>query len=335
MAELPRETGREGTVLEATEAFKLLGDETRLSILVALWRAEKPLDGDQPDPTDREALSFSELRERVEYETSSNFTYHLDQLVGTFVRRTDEGYELLPAGDNLIHAIVASAGFVNRTVPPAEVETDCLKCGASTAITYQNQRLYHVCTECEGVFDLGDHHPSGVLGGWISNPAILGRGPAEEVHTAVRTEIFHLFAMRAAGVCPKCSGRVEWELHVCDDHDLDSDRTCSACNRDQQSIAEFVCRACKNTGIVGFSQISLRHPAVVSLFWEHGVELGYDRRATTEWLQTVGDVAEVEVSSTEPPRVCVTFCLEDDELQLTYDEEMNVDVTEDGSGVDE
>ena len=335
MSELPIDTAADVEELRATEAFTLLGSETRLAILLALWEADELFDDGPPNPSERQALSFSELRERVDYDTSSNFSYHLDQLLGSFVRKTDEGYELLPAGDNIVHAIVASAGFVDRTVPPMEVELNCPRCDASTAITYQNQRLFHVCCECEGLFDLDGSHPRGTLGGWISNPAILDRGTAEDIHTAVRTEVYHLFAMRAAGICPKCSGRVAWSLHVCDDHDPGPDGACQRCQRKFQSVAEFACEACKNVGIIGVSSLALRHPAVIGFFWDHGIALGYDANDTARRLLEFDDV-ETEVISNEPPRVRVSICLQDDVIGLTYDESLEVvEVTEDKRSVQE
>ena len=222
-----------------------------------------------------------------------------------------------------MYAIVASAGFVNRTVPPAEVDVDCLKCGGPTAITYQDQRLFHVCCECEGVVDLDGPHPEGTLGGWLSNPAILGRGTAGEIHTAVRTEVFHLVAMRAAGICPKCSGRVAWSLHVCNDHDPGPDGACRTCRRKFRSAAEFACETCKNVGIIGVGSLALRHPAAIGFFWDHGIALGYDLDDTTSRLLEFDDL-ETEVTSIQPPRVRVSIRLQDDVIRLTYDESLDV-----------
>jgi DNA-binding transcriptional ArsR family regulator len=49
----------------ATAVFKLLGDETRLHILVALWEAIDPF-------AETGELSFSGLYDRVEYDTPRN-----------------------------------------------------------------------------------------------------------------------------------------------------------------------------------------------------------------------------------------------------------------------
>ncbi|MEF8791004.1 MAG: ArsR family transcriptional regulator, partial [Haloarculaceae archaeon] len=69
----------------ATEAFELLGNETRLAILVALWEQYEPFGRDG-------AVRFSELRARVGTADSGRFNYHLDRLDDHFVESTDDGY---------------------------------------------------------------------------------------------------------------------------------------------------------------------------------------------------------------------------------------------------
>lgn len=73
-----------------TEGFEMLGSNTRLAILLALWQAQDPSPppSEQSDPD----VSFSALRERVGIRDSGQFNYHLDKLVGTFVEQTDAGY---------------------------------------------------------------------------------------------------------------------------------------------------------------------------------------------------------------------------------------------------
>ena len=50
----------------STEAFELLGDGTRLAVLLALWEAYDPLSGEN-------AVGFSDLRRRVGYDDPGNF----------------------------------------------------------------------------------------------------------------------------------------------------------------------------------------------------------------------------------------------------------------------
>lgn len=70
----------------AVDTFRLLSDETRVRILVAL--AESP---DAPQ-------GFSELRSRVGMTDSGQFNYHLDRLRERLVTKTHDGYVLTDTG---------------------------------------------------------------------------------------------------------------------------------------------------------------------------------------------------------------------------------------------
>lgn len=86
-----------GEAFESTDrvsvatAFELLGEETRLGIIDALYAAN-PADDD-------EAIRFSRLREAVGVQDTGQFNYHLNRLLGTFVVRTEDGYVLSSAGE--------------------------------------------------------------------------------------------------------------------------------------------------------------------------------------------------------------------------------------------
>ena len=79
-----------------TEAFKLLSDEIRLAILLALWEVYAPR-------AENNAISFSQLLGRVGVRDSGNFSYHLDKLVGHYVEETDDaiGVAVSEAGKRL------------------------------------------------------------------------------------------------------------------------------------------------------------------------------------------------------------------------------------------
>ena len=103
----------ESTSLAPEEAFDVLGSETRLQILQVLATADDP-------------MAYSELFDRIAYEDSANFTYHLDKLLGHFVRKTDEGYVPRLTGQRVVEAIfsgvVTDAPVVERT----DVEMSCM-----------------------------------------------------------------------------------------------------------------------------------------------------------------------------------------------------------------
>ena len=81
-----------GNSIEAAEeAFSALGNQTRMQILLALWRAYDPFASDN-------AVPFSELFEAVGVDDSGQFNYHLGKLRERFVTRRETGYELTPVG---------------------------------------------------------------------------------------------------------------------------------------------------------------------------------------------------------------------------------------------
>lgn len=74
----------------AIEMFSILGNETRLSIMVTLQEAYEPY-------ADYNAVAFSELPARVGMRDSGQFNHHLDKLAGHFIKSAEDGYELRPA----------------------------------------------------------------------------------------------------------------------------------------------------------------------------------------------------------------------------------------------
>jgi DNA-binding transcriptional ArsR family regulator len=128
--------------VHVTDAFKLLSDEIRLAILLALWEAYEP-------NTENNAVSFSTLYDRVSMRDSGTFTYHLDKLVGHFVEETDDGYRLRNSGLTIVRAIIAGTGLEDSRLAPTEIPRSCYHCSAPVELSYENERLYQICTECE------------------------------------------------------------------------------------------------------------------------------------------------------------------------------------------
>lgn len=93
------------------EAFALLGNETRIAIVDALGDA----DG---------SLSFSDLRSAVGVRDSGLFNYHLSKLLGAFVERTDDGYELSEAGVHAYESILDGSFGDRRRTETSETDGD-------------------------------------------------------------------------------------------------------------------------------------------------------------------------------------------------------------------
>ncbi|MFB6296557.1 MAG: hypothetical protein ABEH66_06950 [Halobacteriales archaeon] len=80
------------------DAFQTLASEVRVTVLVELLSAEQA--GEDP-------VAFSELQGAAGSDSSAGFAYHLRQLSGHFVRRTEEGYVLTPPGRRAAEAVVS------------------------------------------------------------------------------------------------------------------------------------------------------------------------------------------------------------------------------------
>lgn len=321
----PLESAADVAGPRGTEAFTLLGNETRLAILLALWEAAEPFSENPTDYMEVDSVPFTELRRMVGVDDPGQFHYHLDKLEGRFVERTEDGYELHPAGKAVVRTVIATSGLDTDTFPPAEIESKCSNCGAPSAITYQNHRLYKCCTECDGNYGLEDHHPQGVLHGWRFHPAILSHESAEAIYSAGRAEAIHEYALRFDGVCPTCSGRVDRQLHVCPDHNPQDTTPCPTCHRQYEIAARLVCTVCKAANITSAVQLLAvtRIQPIVEFFGRQGVV-----PESPFVAETPGITTEQSVESRDPLRVRMTLTLDGSQLELVVDDRLNVVETE-------
>ena len=322
----PLETTVDVVGRRATETFALLGNETRLAILIALWEAYEPFDGDRWDPMETKAVPFEKLQDRIGVVDSDQLAYHLAKLEGTFVEATPAGYQLLTIGHNIVRTIISNVGYRKPNLEPTEIDLSCQFCGSRTAITYQNHRLYVVCTSCEGAFNLGDHHPSGLLWGGLMNPTGLQSRTPEEIHAAITSEVHNNFATRTGLVCPECIGELDLRVHICEDHEPRHEAPCPACDRQWGTVARFACKTCKQASTWPVALISFTHPLVEAFAWRHGFELGYGLRdmETSQWVADQHEAAKEELVETDPVQVRITHRNDGEMIQLTFDEELNV-----------
>lgn len=303
----------ESTTLSPDDAFGALGNETRVAILRALGDADSP-------------LPFSELYDRVDVDDTGGFNYHLDRLVGHFVRETDEGYELARPGSRVVEAVlsgaVTDAPVLERTV----VDHPCPLCGAPVAVTFRDERVELYCTECAGKYGSGATAAAderGYLGYHPLPPAGLqGRDATETLRAAVTWG--HLELMAASGeLCPRCSARLDREVEACRDHDA-SDGLCATCgNRDAVSVS-LTCTNCiydeGGSAIVGLAGA----PPLLAFLTTRGYDLVSPEGDGHPAVSRVLNDYEETVESTDPFRATFTFSVDGDELELTVDEDLAV-----------
>lgn len=295
------------------EAFQLLSDETRLAVLQALW--------EHHDPRDPTPMRFSEIRRRVGVEDPGRLNYHLNELRSSFVRRSDDGYTLRESGKRIVRMLLSGTALRDPEVDPVEVEMTCWYCGGQTVWSYSDGWRILECTECEarcvesfppGVISKNEFPPSG----------LLDRTP-DDINDADRVWGAHRRASVMDGVCPECAGNMPVDsIQICRNHDPDwtEYQYCEACGSIFWMLVLHVCSVCKYRWRMPTLFYPTRHPAVVSFYYEHGIEFDL---ASHEQRSLLLDYQE-EIISEDPLRIQITVPVEDHELHLTFDDEMEV-----------
>lgn len=320
-SESPLEAVAGGADQHAVDAFKLLGNETRLAILLALWDVYDPQGSN-------DAVPFSELYDHVNVRDTGNFSYHLDKMVGHYVRETTGGYQLRNAGHKIVQAVIAGTGMTELTIPPTEIDRSCHRCGASVELSYEDDQLYHSCTECEGNIgpDSPEGTPVGTLVAWDFDPAgLVGRTP-DDVYVASTIAFLQDLGLLSRGLCPACSGPVEGSLHICDRHEAAAGKLCPACGTRDEVRVSYVCSVCKHGASFPVQAAIHDHPATVAFYYDHGIVRTYDLDDPEECGRLWDLLLQQEhaLVSTDPVRVRVTVPCGDDELHLTLDEDLTV-----------
>jgi hypothetical protein len=103
-------------------------------------------------------------------------------------------------------------------------------------------------------------------------------------------------------VCPRCAGRIESDPVI----PAEGDRV----------RVEYVCEHCRHRGDGPLVGRLIKHPAVVSAFYEQGVEV--NDLPYWELRRRLDDVEE-ELVEANPLRVCFTVPLQNGQLELLVD----------------
>ncbi|WP_336135452.1 winged helix-turn-helix domain-containing protein [Natronomonas amylolytica] len=314
-------TGEEGpddsTGIEPDTAFQILGNETRMAILQALGEAEDP-------------LPFSTLFDRIDYDTTANFSYHLEQLEDHFVRQTSDGYTLQQAGKRVVKAVLSGAVTDAPTLERTEYEKrTCPYCGAPFQIGYHHGRVWMSCPDCPGTFG-PSHAPGepisppdhGFLGHLRLPPAGLeGRTPAEALETANIWGHLDFMAM-ASGVCPRCGARIDQRVTVCENHTLE-DGLCDRCDCRHAVQLHSQCTNCihKETAPFVFGRL-IATVEVLDFLTSHGINPVAHEHGT-DFGRALLDYDE-EVLSVDPFEARFTLSANDETLTVTVDDELSV-----------
>lgn len=299
--------------LSPDEAFALVADETRLEILRILADAGEP-------------LPFSTLFDRADYDTRSNFSYHLDKLEGHFISQIAEGYAIRQAGRRIVEAVLSGTMTDDPVVDRVRTERQCPFCAASLEVSYEQERVEMFCPECPGLArrdDSGEHFSTefGTLGAISLPPAgVSGRTPTELFDAAQVWTHLDLLA-NSTGVCARCSGTIDHSVTVCENHDA-SDEMCGHCDRRYAVLFEVECSQCHyhNDGIALVGLLATTE--LLSFFTGHGLNPLVPE--TRDRVPESPAHYEEEVHSMDPFRATFTFTADGDSISLTIDEDVSV-----------
>ncbi|NHN41614.1 helix-turn-helix transcriptional regulator [Halorubellus sp. JP-L1] len=271
------ETGEQSNA----DAFALVGNEHRAAILRALLSAHA--DPETPYPT-----PFAVLRERAGVAVSSQFAYHLDELVGAFVAKTGDGYRLRYAGWKAAAALAAGTYADQPAFGPTGVDGACPHCRASALhASYGDAWLTVACHGCERVLARYPF-PPGPAADRLRDDGVDG------LLYAFDRRVRSHFALAADGVCPECAGRTTRGLEVV----ADPDETAPTATRGDGHALEAVadCEQCGNHLAFPVGLLALEDPDVAAALADRGLDPG----TTPFWELPVLDDDAVTASGTDP-----------------------------------
>lgn len=295
--------------LTPSEAFSILGNETRIAILQALWECREG------------PATFSELREAVGVD-KGNFNYHLGKLEH-FVRGVEDGYELRETGKQVMRAVLAGVITEDPRLEPVEADRTCPFCGSPIELRYRDEHINVRCRNCAGV--LGGDLPDGSFMHYVFPPAGLADRSLPEVVEAAHVLFEAQVATMLQGVCPECTGRTKTTVTVCSDHEISPEGTCETCDSVPEIWATFTCKNCSFVRRSVLWLVALYHPATISALydrWEFDTFLSLQRLFWSNPAY-VARISET-VTSNDPLRLRVSFPTDEDDLALTFDEELRV-----------
>ena len=253
------------------DVFGILASELRIEILETL--------GDPPGVS----KSFSKLYEEVSADDSGNFNYHLNETLGSFVRKEDELYQLSTAGEQVVGAIQAGTYSATATVESTEIGAGCQLCDGDLLFEYSQETAKVYCDECGGGRSF--QFPPGQLPEYDIEelPAVTARW--------YRTTVKRVLD----GFCPVCAGQMSGELL----HGVNAET-----NPPKPSLTSHTCECCRKELRFSGATVATFHPVFEGFLFEHG----FDTRAgphSEVWAAL--DKTEEQTHTTDPLTVEVTF----------------------------
>lgn len=273
------------------DAFALVGNPLRAEIVWILGH------------TGNFELSFGDLRARLDTDVEpSQLHYHLQQLVGHFVGKTDSGYRLNAAGLRLCLTLRAGTFDRQQEKNPIDTDVDCYYCQGPVEVTFVDDfNVAIVCSECEHVY--GGSFLDIPLWGFEDGAASFSFAHFRK-YMALKT----LFVSR--GVCPSCAHPLSPTFYPPEYHPdplkVDIHQSCDLCGLVWE---------------VTVGRALLADPELRTFCHDHGVD-----PVTTPWweLEFAATDEHATVRSTDPWEVALEVTFDGDTLELVVDGDLNV-----------
>jgi DNA-binding transcriptional ArsR family regulator len=271
----------------AAEAFDVLSDPSRVAILRTL--------ADHTGAAAEQPVEFAELRRAVGFEDAGRFNYHLGKLTPEFAVKRDGGYVPTAVGLKAIGSIESGTYTHELDARSGTIDHECPACERPLTATYEDQV---VTVECET-------HETFVQ---TSVPPTVAEGATiEDIVAFVVGDIQRDLEAVTDGVCPMCSGPVERTDHWRDDAG--------------HLTVRVECANCWMATRLPVGTAALRHPAVVALYYEHGVDV-HDRFIME--LDFVGSMTNAELVDDDPFEAELVVSVGGDAVTLRVDDDLTV-----------
>lgn len=288
------------------QAFALVSNEIRQEILLTL---SKPGE----DTLNTPVLSFSELYSRADVDVgTSNFNYHLQQLLGKFIEKrgdqtahlnqelaSDEGYALRPEGLLLTWIIRSATSTKSSEIDGCDAGFNCYHCGHRVEAKYENAIFLVECPGCDYHYDYNPT-PPGIIYNTNDCSEILNR--VGEYNRTIRSGF-------ARGVCPLCANTVDYRF-------VDAATT----NYPRKDLREvFIHRTCDHCRYIDYLTVGeylLQNASLIKFCLNHDIDV--TTGATWDFEFAATD-KYVTVEDKDPWLIKFTPQINDDTLVIQLD----------------
>lgn len=289
----------------ATDIFRLLSDDTRVDILraVAIAQYESEQVGSGPAQ-----LSFSEIYDHVEVKNTSKLSYHLGELTGTYLRKSDDGYSLSHAGERIVRFILSGNYEQPDSFGPKPISGTCIFCGEESLEARLSHQFFRIdCTRCD----------QQVMG----QPITPAQGRTRDDEALIQSVKFRSVAdyrQIRREMCPECGAHLSVEIIEIPESLLpDSD----------SFVVSSSCNECLRKYNSPLTYTVVHHPASIAFHWDRGIDV--TSRGIWEFHDRVHDGrwSSRQVAS-NPAEYEVVLCHGDDAIRLYLDSSVTVMRTE-------